>query len=143
MSCCDQSLLLTFKWGAEIVSQIFWSTLITLVLLPIYFVHSWVSIYRTFTRFTRQCFAGLGVSTPLLQRLSGRTPSSIYLQFQSSFSSCKYVPSTICGFSDSGHAISWVAETLVSVCMLQFQSKEGEHCISISPTKHLGNFESQ
>ena len=27
----------------------------TLILLPIYFVHSSVSIYQTFTRFIRQC----------------------------------------------------------------------------------------
>ena len=37
----------------------------TLVLLPIYFVYSSVSIYRTFTRFIGQCPAWLAVSTPL------------------------------------------------------------------------------
>ena len=34
-------------------------------LLPIYFVYSLVSIYRTFTRFIGQCPAWLTVSTPL------------------------------------------------------------------------------
>ena len=44
----------------------FWPIFITLVLLPIYFVYSLVSIYRTFTTFIGQCPAWLAVSTPLL-----------------------------------------------------------------------------
>ena len=44
----------------------FWPIFITLVLLPIYFVYSSVSIYRTFTRFIGQYPAWLAVSTPLL-----------------------------------------------------------------------------
>ena len=43
----------------------FWPIFITLVLLHIYFVYSSVSIYRTFTRFIRQCPAWLAVSTSL------------------------------------------------------------------------------
>ena len=39
--------------------------IITLVLLPIYFVYSSVSIYRTFTRFIGQCPVWLAVSTLL------------------------------------------------------------------------------
>ena len=50
-------LLLTFPWGVEIVNQTFWSIFNTLFLLPIYFVHSCVSIYQTFRRFIRQSFA--------------------------------------------------------------------------------------
>ena len=43
-----------------------WPIFITLVLLPIYFVYSSVSIYRIFTRFIRRCPAWLAVYTPLI-----------------------------------------------------------------------------
>ena len=43
----------------------FWPIFITLVLLPIYFVYSSVSIYWTFTRFIGQCPVWLVVSTPM------------------------------------------------------------------------------
>ena len=45
--------------------QTFWPISITIVLLPIYFVYSLVSIYRTFARFIGQCPAWLAVSTSL------------------------------------------------------------------------------
>ena len=53
--------------GMEIwaTCRTFWPIFTTLVLLPIYFVYSSVSIYRTFTRFIGQCPAWLAVSIPL------------------------------------------------------------------------------
>ena len=54
--------------SVEIVSQLLdiLNYFITLVLLPIYFVYSSVSIDRTFTRFLGQCPAWLAVSIPLI-----------------------------------------------------------------------------
>ena len=46
----------------------FWPIFTTLVLLPIYFVYSLVSIYQTFTTFIGQCPAWLAVSIPLCVR---------------------------------------------------------------------------
>ena len=55
----------TGVWKYWATCRTFQPIFITLVLLPIYFVYSLVSIYQTFTRFIGQCPAWLAVSTPL------------------------------------------------------------------------------
>ena len=57
--------LCTGVWKYWADYRTFWPISITLVLLPIYFVYSLVSIYRTFARFIGQCPAWLAVSTSL------------------------------------------------------------------------------
>ena len=59
------NILYTGVWKHWAGYRTFWPIFTTLVLLPIYFVYSLVSIYRTFTRFIGQCPAWLAVSTPL------------------------------------------------------------------------------
>ena len=59
------NILYTGVWKHWAGYRTFWPIFTTLVLLPIYFVYSLVSIYRTFTRLIGQCPAWLVVSTPL------------------------------------------------------------------------------
>ena len=62
---CNVNVLHAVMWKHWANYQTFWPIFTTLVLLPIYFVYSLVSIYQTFTRFIGQCPAWLAISTPL------------------------------------------------------------------------------
>ena len=57
--------LYCIMWKHWANCQTFWPIFTTLVLFPIYFVYSLVSIYGIFTRFIRQYPAWLNVSTSL------------------------------------------------------------------------------
>ena len=73
---CVLSVPFTEVWKHWANYRTFWPIFTTLVLLPIYFVYSLVSIYQTFTRIIGQCPAWLGVSTPPSIHLHVNLPCS-------------------------------------------------------------------
>ena len=78
------NVLCTGVWKHWANCRTFWPIFATLVLLPIYFVYSSVSFYRTFTRFIGQCPAWLAVSTPL------HGASNYWSASNTTLSTCKY-----------------------------------------------------